>query len=57
MNNSRLLFLLVLTAYIFSPSILAWIINPAAIWYRPFILWAILIVIAFAFQIQKQESQ
>ena len=47
MNNQRLIILLLLGAYVFSPTILTWMINPEGVWYRPFIVWAIVILIAF----------
>lgn len=47
MNNQRLIILLLLGAYVFSPTILTWMINPDGAWYRPFIVWAIVILIAF----------
>jgi hypothetical protein len=55
MNNQRLVILLLLVAYIFSPSLFNWIINPEGAWYRPFIVWVIVIVIAFAMQIRRKN--
>lgn len=56
MNNRRLLILLLLIIYIFSPTIYAWVINPSGAWYRPFIIWAGLIVAAYAFQERSQKD-
>lgn len=50
MNNQRLLICLLLGAYVFSPSLLTWMIDPEGAWYRPYILWAALIVAAYLFQ-------
>ncbi|NIB42902.1 hypothetical protein HBA55_25065 [Pseudomaricurvus alkylphenolicus] len=50
MNNQRLLILFLLIAYIFSPTLFTWVVNPEGAWYRPYILWAILILAAFIFQ-------
>lgn len=50
MNKQRPLLLLVLVAYIFSPTLFAWVINPAGAWYKPYIIWAVVIVIAYIMQ-------
>lgn len=55
MNNQRLVILLLLVAYIFSPSLFNWIINPEGAWYRPFIVWVVVIVIAFVMQIRRKN--
>ncbi|HSX84995.1 MAG: hypothetical protein K0Q67_939 [Cellvibrio sp.] len=55
MNNQRLVILLLLVAYIFSPSLFNWIINPAGAWYRPYIVWVIVIAIAFVMQIRRKK--
>lgn len=55
MNNQRLVILLLLVAYIFSPSLFNWIINPEGAWYRPYIVWVIVIVIAFVMQIRRKK--
>jgi TctA family transporter len=55
MNNQRLVILLLLVAYIFSPSLFNWIINPEGAWYRPYIVWVIVIVIAFMMQIRRKN--
>lgn len=55
MNNQRLIILLLLVAYIFSPSLFNWIINPEGAWYRPYVVWVIVIVIAFVMQIRRKN--
>lgn len=50
MTNQRLLIGLLLGAYVFSPSLLTWMIDPEGTWYRPYIIWAALIVAAYLFQ-------
>ncbi len=55
MNNQRLVILLLLVAYIFSPSLFNWIINPEGAWYRPYIVWVAVIVIAFVMQIRRKN--
>jgi len=55
MNNQRLVILLLLIAYIFSPTLFNWIINPDGAWYRPYIVWVVVIVIAFIMQIRRKN--
>ncbi|UZJ46165.1 hypothetical protein OOT55_08990 [Marinimicrobium sp. C6131] len=55
MNNQRLVILLLLIAYIFSPTLFTWIINPEGAWFRPYIIWALVIVIAYAVQSRKKR--
>lgn len=54
MNNQRLVILLLLIAYIFSPTLFTWIINPEGAWYRPYIIWGLVIVLAFIVQLRKK---
>jgi hypothetical protein len=56
MNNQRLVILLLLIAYIFSPTLFTWIINPEGAWYRPYIIWALVIVIAFVIQLRRKPG-
>jgi hypothetical protein len=55
MNNQRLVILLLVIAYIFSPTLFSWIVNPEGAWYRPFIVWIAVIVIAFVMQIRRKN--
>lgn len=50
MQNNRSIVLVVLIAYIFSPTILSWIINTDGAWYRPYIVWLVMIVVAYIYQ-------
>ncbi len=43
----RLVFLLVLAIFLFSPVIMEWWIGPQSAWYRPYVIWAGIIAIAF----------
>lgn len=43
----RLVFLLILGVYIFSPVIMDWWIAPGSAWYRPYIIWALIIALAY----------
>ncbi len=42
----RLVFLLVLGIYIFSPVIIDWWIAPGSAWYRPYLIWAVIIALS-----------
>jgi hypothetical protein len=55
MNNQRLVILLLLVAYIFSPRLFTWILNPEGAWYRPFIVWVVVIAIAFVMQLRRKR--
>jgi len=57
MHNQRLLILFLLVAYIFSPTLFTWMINPEGAWYRPYIIWAMLIATAFIFQKRKNTHE
>jgi len=56
MTNQRLVILLLLIAYIFSPTLFTWMINPEGAWYRPYIIWVVVIVIAFLMQLRKKSG-
>lgn len=56
MNNQRLVILLLLIAYIFSPTLFSWIIDPEGAWFRPYIAWVAVIVIAYIVQARKKRS-
>lgn len=55
MNNQRLVILLLLIAYIFSPSLFNWIVAPDGAWYRPYLVWVLVIVIAFIVQWRRPK--
>lgn len=56
MHNQRLLVLFLLIAYIFSPTLFTWMINPEGAWYRPYIIWFMLIVTAYIFHKRKHTN-
>ena len=56
MTNQRLVILLLLIAYIFSPTLFSWMINPEGAWYRPYIIWVLVIVVAFLMQLRKKTG-
>lgn len=55
MNDQRLVILLLLIAYIFSPTVFSWILDPQGAWYRPYLLWVIVIVTAYSLQARKRK--
>jgi hypothetical protein len=50
MNNQRFLFFILLIAYIFAPTLFNWVISPTGTWYKPFIVWMMIIVGAYLLQ-------
>lgn len=55
MNKQRPLLLLLLVVYIFSPTLFSWGINPNGAWYRPFLIWALIIVVTYFMQGRRQK--
>lgn len=55
MNDQRLVILLLLVAYIFSPTVFSWVLDPQGAWYRPYLLWVVVIVIAYSLQARKRK--
>ena len=53
----RLVFLLVLAIYVFSPNILSWWTGPGNAWYSPFIFWGGLIVIGFWLEWRRDPNE
>jgi len=57
MSNQRLVILLLLVAYLFSPTLFRWIMDPEGAWYRPFIAWSIVIVVALCMHLRHMRLQ
>ncbi|WP_179957784.1 hypothetical protein [Exilibacterium tricleocarpae] len=55
MNSQRPLMFLLLVLYVFSPTLFNWMINPDGAWYRPYIIWMLVIVIAYVIQNRRQR--
>lgn len=47
MNRQRPLILILLAIYIFFPAVFEWATNPMGAWYKPFIVWLLVIVAAY----------
>ncbi|GAA6132761.1 MAG TPA: hypothetical protein ENH72_08570 [Pseudomonas sabulinigri] len=53
----RLVLLLVIGIYLFSPAIMDWWIEPQGAWYRPYVLWLILIIAGMLLQSPKDADE
>jgi len=53
----RLVLLLVVGRYLFSPAIMVWWIEPTGSRYRPYLLWLIMIVVTFILQSQRYADE
>ncbi|WP_284384184.1 hypothetical protein [Litoribrevibacter albus] len=52
----RLLFLMVLGIYVFSPIIMNWWLEPGGSWYRPYIIWFFVIILSFWLSRQRGDD-
>jgi hypothetical protein len=57
MHIYRLVLLLVVGIYLFSPAIMAWWADAESVWYRPYLLWLILILVTFLLQSQNDADE
>jgi hypothetical protein len=55
MNKQRPLLLLALVVYIFSPALYGWVTDPTTVWYKPYIIWAMVIVAAYIMQARSKH--
>ena len=55
MNTQRPLMLLLLVLYVFSPTLFNWVVNPDGSWYRPYIIWMLIIAIAYVIQNRRKR--
>lgn len=53
----RLVLILVVGIYLFSPAIMDWWIGVNGAWYRPYLLWLILILVTFILQGQRDVDE
>lgn len=51
MNRQSPLLLIFLLLFIFSPSLISWVLSAHGAWYRPYLIW--LVVIAIAYFVQR----
>lgn len=57
MYLSRSIMLMIMAAYVFSPSLLNWMIDPAGVWYRPYLIWMGIVLAAFLLQPSAADSE
>ena len=48
---------LLIGIYLFSPAIMDWWIEPQGAWYRPYVLWLILIIAGILLQSPKDADE
>jgi hypothetical protein len=54
---SRAVLLLILSAYVFSPSAFTWMVDPSGAWYRPYLIWGGIVVITFLMQSRRNPRE
>jgi hypothetical protein len=54
---SRSVLLLILAAYVFSPTAFGWMIDPAGAWYRPYLIWAAIVAATFLLQARAPANE
>lgn len=56
MYISRSVLLLILAAYVFSPTAFGWMIDPGGAWYRPYLIWAAIVATTFLLQMRHRAG-
>lgn len=56
MTPQRPLILIVLVIYIFSPTLFSWVVNPNGAWYRPYLIWLLVVFVAYILQGRKKSN-
>jgi hypothetical protein len=54
-NHQRLIIMLLLISYLFSPSLFNWIVSAEGVWYRPYIFWITIVFVTFLFQTLRKK--
>jgi hypothetical protein len=57
MNIYRLILLLVVGIYLFSPAIMSAWMDASGAWYRPYLLWLILILVSMVLQSRRDARE
>lgn len=57
MKNQRIIHFLLLMAYLFSPTLLTWVLSPNGSWYRPYLFWMAVVLATFLFQVLRPKTQ
>lgn len=53
----RLVFLLVFGIYLVSPIVMDWWLAPESTWYRPYLIWAAVIIVAALLESRKNTDE
>ncbi|ARU58594.1 membrane protein [Oleiphilus messinensis] len=53
----RLVFLLILSIYVFSPVIMDWWIDPGSSWYRPYLIWLFIIGLSYWLEQRRDKHE
>lgn len=56
MNKQRPLILIFLVLYAFAPMLFQWAIDTSSQWYRPFIIWFLVVAVAFLIQLRGKAN-
>ena len=57
MYISRSIMLLILVAYVFAPTAFGWMIDPGGAWFRPYIIWAGIVLATFLLQPHTPDNE
>lgn len=57
MYISRSVLLLIITAYVFSPTAFSWMIDPGGAWYRPYLLWGAIVLTTLFMQLRQAGTE
>lgn len=52
----RSVLLFILAAYIFSPTVFSWMLTPNGSWFRPYLIWAAVVLATLVLQWGRRES-
>ncbi|MCB1616292.1 MAG: hypothetical protein KDI30_09785 [Pseudomonadales bacterium] len=53
----RSFLLLILAAYIFSPTVFSWMLTPGGSWYRPYLIWSGVVLATFILQWRQNNDE
>ncbi|BFM06060.1 hypothetical protein [Halioxenophilus aromaticivorans] len=54
-SGQRWMMLVLVMAATFSPSVLDWMLDPKGAWFRPFLVWLVVIAIALGVQLKGRK--
>lgn len=55
MHRQRPVILIVLIAYIVLPTFFQWVTDASGAWYKPFLIWALVVVAAVLVQVRQKK--